>query len=265
MGLKYVTFLVVVYLLLIVKSNAQSISINNDGSTASSSSILDVKSTTKGILVPRMSKLEKNSISIPANGLLVYQSSPDSIGFHFYDGTKWNWLLGSNSVDTSKWELNGINIRNKNAGNVGINTGLIAPNSTLHVNGSFSIGSSMGDGNGLVGGSISNPVSLANSFGYIGLAPVNGQPNNYYELPNPTTCPGRIYYIRNNNNPGLNYAYIRSAGDAQICEGAGPCLPKPSQNATTCYKEVTTGTPNPSPKTIMCISDGVNWTIGKIE
>jgi hypothetical protein len=250
----------------IISSNkAQSIAINNDGSVANASAILDVKSNAKGILVPRMTKIEKNAILLPASGLLIYQNSPDSIGFHFYDGIKWNWILGSGNVDTSKWVLNGNNIRNKNTGNVGINTGVTPPNSSLHVNGTFSIGASLGGGLGLAGGSISSPVSLVNSFGYIGLSPLTGQSNDYYELPDPTTCPGRIYYIRNNNNPGLNYAFIRSAGDAQMCDGSGSCLPKPSQNATTCYKTLTTGTPNPSPKTIMCISDGLNWTIGKVD
>ena len=39
-------------------SNAQSFAINTDGSTAHASALLDVKSTTKGVLVPRMSKAE---------------------------------------------------------------------------------------------------------------------------------------------------------------------------------------------------------------
>jgi len=37
-------------------ASAQSLSINTDGSTADASALLDVKSTAKGILVPRMSK-----------------------------------------------------------------------------------------------------------------------------------------------------------------------------------------------------------------
>jgi trimeric autotransporter adhesin len=85
--------------------NAQSLAINNDGSTANPSSILDVKSTTKGILIPRMSKVEKNAIAAPANGLLIYQNAPDSVGFHFYNGSAWVWLQNSNEG----WSLNGNN------------------------------------------------------------------------------------------------------------------------------------------------------------
>jgi hypothetical protein len=91
-------------------SNAQSVAINNDGSIANSSSILDVKSTTKGILIPRMSKAEKNSIATPSNGLLIYQNVPDSIGFHYYNGSNWVWLQNSNEG----WGVNGNTITGAN-------------------------------------------------------------------------------------------------------------------------------------------------------
>jgi len=71
---------------------AQSFSINADGSIADASAILDVKSTTKGMLIPRMSKTERIAILSPATGLLVFQNTPDSIGFHYYDGSAWVWL-----------------------------------------------------------------------------------------------------------------------------------------------------------------------------
>ena len=86
---------------------AQSVALNTDGSTANTSSILDIKSTTKGILVPRLSKLEKNTIATPAMGLLIFQNAPDSIGFHYYDGAKWIWILGNNNIDTLAWKTNG--------------------------------------------------------------------------------------------------------------------------------------------------------------
>ncbi len=78
--------------LFVVTALAQSFSINVDGSTANVSAMLDVKSTTKGMLIPRMSKTEKNAIVSPATGLLIFQNAPDSIGFHYYDGAAWVWL-----------------------------------------------------------------------------------------------------------------------------------------------------------------------------
>jgi hypothetical protein len=88
--------------------SAQSLAINTDGSTASSSALLDVKSTTKGLLIPRMSKTQRNAIASPATGLLVFQNAPDSIGFHYYDGSSWIWL--ANSVTAQQWLLTGNDI-----------------------------------------------------------------------------------------------------------------------------------------------------------
>ena len=107
----FVSFLLL--LITIVSVKGQSFAINTDGSTASASALLDVKSATKGILIPRLSKTEKNSIAAPATGLLVFQNAPDSIGFQYYDGSKWIWILGSNNVDTLAWKTNG---------NIGTNT-----------------------------------------------------------------------------------------------------------------------------------------------
>mgnify|MGYP000851759407 FL=1 len=82
----------------ILKTEAQSVAINTDGSTAAASALLDVKSTGKGVLVPRMSKAQKNAIATPATGLLVFQDAPDSIGFYYYNGTAWLWLATANNL-----------------------------------------------------------------------------------------------------------------------------------------------------------------------
>jgi hypothetical protein len=83
---------------------AQSLAINTDGSTANSSAMLDIKSTTKGLLIPRMSKVQRNSIAAPANGLMVYVNAPDTLGLCFYDGTAWKWIEEKNN---NAWGING--------------------------------------------------------------------------------------------------------------------------------------------------------------
>ncbi len=88
---------------------SQSLSINTSGNPAHASSILDVESTDKGMLIPRMNKTQKNAIALPATGLLVFQNGPDSIGFHYYDGAAWLWLPASNSIDTIGWKTSGNN------------------------------------------------------------------------------------------------------------------------------------------------------------
>ena len=84
---------------------AQSFAINTDGSTANSSSLLDVKSTDKGVLIPRMSKAQKNTIASPATGLLIFQNSPDSVGFYYYNGSNWLWLATANNI--TGWSTTG--------------------------------------------------------------------------------------------------------------------------------------------------------------
>lgn len=78
--------------------------INNDGSTGDASALLDVKSATKGALFPRMTKVQKNAIASPATGLLVFQTGPDSAGFHYYDGSNWLWL---EPLENKVWKTTG--------------------------------------------------------------------------------------------------------------------------------------------------------------
>jgi hypothetical protein len=67
---------------------SQGVSINTDGSNPDNSSMLDVKSTSKGILIPRMTQSQRNLISSPATGLLIYQTD-NTVGFYYYDGSIW--------------------------------------------------------------------------------------------------------------------------------------------------------------------------------
>ncbi|MBL7729339.1 MAG: hypothetical protein JNM68_16715, partial [Dinghuibacter sp.] len=94
-----------ILLFLSLPAFTQSFSINTDGSTADPSAALDVKSAAKGVLVPRLTKTERNNIASPATGLLVYQSGPDSAGFYFYDGALWKWL--STATTAQGWNITG--------------------------------------------------------------------------------------------------------------------------------------------------------------
>jgi len=58
---------------------------------------LEVKSTTKGFLPPRMTNVERNAIISPATGLLIYQTDAvanNPAGLYFFDGTSWKNGLG---------------------------------------------------------------------------------------------------------------------------------------------------------------------------
>lgn len=82
--------IVLLYLTFIISATsfAQNVAINTDGSQPNGSAILDVKSTTKGLLVPRMLATEKAAIASPANGLLIYQTDVTA-GFYYYNGSAW--------------------------------------------------------------------------------------------------------------------------------------------------------------------------------
>ena len=67
---------------------AQGVGVNEDGSSADGSAMLDVKSTTKGVLHPRMTESERDNISNPATGLLIFQTD-GTTGFYYHSGTAW--------------------------------------------------------------------------------------------------------------------------------------------------------------------------------
>jgi hypothetical protein len=70
------------------------------------SAMLDVVSTNKGVLIPRMTATQRGAINSPAEGLLVYQTNTLANapkGFWYYDGATWRhlttggWLLTGNT------------------------------------------------------------------------------------------------------------------------------------------------------------------------
>lgn len=54
------------------------------------SAILDVQSTYKGFLTPRMTTYERSSIISPATGLMIYNTSINA--FNYYNGSTWNYI-----------------------------------------------------------------------------------------------------------------------------------------------------------------------------
>jgi hypothetical protein len=71
---------------------AQSVGIGTD--TPHPSSLLELSGNSKGILIPRMTMLQRNAITNPAEGLMVYQID-ETIGFWYY--TNGGWLSLTNS------------------------------------------------------------------------------------------------------------------------------------------------------------------------
>ena len=68
------------------------VAVTTDGSSADASAMLDVKSTDKGMLLPSMTATQRNAISSPAIGLLVFVT--DDNNFYFYNGAAWTQFSG---------------------------------------------------------------------------------------------------------------------------------------------------------------------------
>jgi hypothetical protein len=67
-----------------------------------SSSLLEIKSTPKGLLIPRMTQTQRNAIASPAKGLLIYQNNATP-GFYYYDGAAWK-AVSSSASSTEYWK-----------------------------------------------------------------------------------------------------------------------------------------------------------------
>jgi len=109
-----------------ILARAQGLSVNTSGSAADSSAMLDVASTTKGMLVPRMTLTQRTSISSPATGLLVFQTD-GTAGFYYNSGTSaspvWVSLNALSNVTTQGNSTTG-------SGNIVLSTSptLVTPN-----------------------------------------------------------------------------------------------------------------------------------------
>jgi uncharacterized protein (TIGR02145 family) len=74
-----------------VTAMSQSVAISDDGSVADGSAILEVKSTTKGFLLPRMDKDQRDAIIGAVAGLQIWCTDCVPTGaMYFYTGSKWS-------------------------------------------------------------------------------------------------------------------------------------------------------------------------------
>src|SRR6187455_2849659 len=80
----------------------QGVAINTDGSSSDNSAMLDIKSNAKGLLIPRLTALQKNAIVTPAVGLLIYQTDATA-GFYYYNGSSWMPLTSAAQGPLSGW------------------------------------------------------------------------------------------------------------------------------------------------------------------
>jgi len=71
------------------------VSISSNNTPPDTSAMLDIQSNTKGILIPRMTRVQREAIFSPAEGLLVYDT--DTRSFWFRQSGQWTELVSGQS------------------------------------------------------------------------------------------------------------------------------------------------------------------------
>lgn len=75
--------------------------------TPDPSSMLDIESSTSGLLIPRMTQANRLAIGLPTEELLVYQTNLES-GFWYFKGGTWTYLSKEGDDDWSGPNKNDI-------------------------------------------------------------------------------------------------------------------------------------------------------------
>lgn len=135
----------------------QTVGIGSTSFTPNASSVLELRTTTAGFLMPRMTQVQRDAIVSPAEGLMIYQNNGTK-GFKYYDGSVWQ-AFGQdnfgNHIATSNIQLNNFwlsndggneGLRVDNNGNVGVATG--TPTEKLQVAGKVLLDGDIYDDNG---------------------------------------------------------------------------------------------------------------------
>lgn len=131
------SILCIVAILLCTKSFGQ-VKIGDNPSVLNASALLELESSDKGLLLPRLSAVQIAAISNPATGLLVFNTTESSLTVRLDTG----WMKVDNPTGINNlWSNAGQNIYNFNTGNVGVGTN--TPSEKLHVAGNLRVDSNL--------------------------------------------------------------------------------------------------------------------------
>ncbi|MBL0145890.1 MAG: hypothetical protein IPP48_09115 [Chitinophagaceae bacterium] len=117
-----------VFVFFILFTSKAQVAINGTGALPAASAMLDVASTSKGILIPQVSidsLKDVTSISSPANGLIVYNTTQPGVrndmarGYYWYSTNAATWVKMADNLTDNVWQsggLLGIQLRDKTDG-----------------------------------------------------------------------------------------------------------------------------------------------------
>jgi len=184
-------------------SQKSKVKIGNNPYTLNASAALEVESTTKGFLPPRMTQSEMNAIIAPATGLQVYCTNCSPAGLYNFNGTAWGSLVTTNfSTDIT---VNGLT--------VGKGLGSRSSNTAIGV--TALKGNTSGDVNTAVGAG----ALLKNTAGSLNTA-VGATSLNTNLIGNSNTALGfgSLYNVVGDSNTaqGVNSLYNITSGNSNI-------------------------------------------------
>lgn len=190
--------------------------------TPNASSLLDLSSTSKGLLVPRMTEAQRNAISNPPVGLLVYQTNGQA--FYYRDHFWWKILASNDNKSFMVGSIKG-GIPNYGSQNLFFGFGNFAYATSGDNNtaiGFMAISSSDGSGNTAVGsnamrqGQTNTDGSYNTAVGVRALS--NGDDGDY----NTAIGASSIEKVEGDNNSGLGNRTLfnTTTGDANTAVGS---------------------------------------------
>jgi hypothetical protein len=98
-----------VLLSMLTTAQVRGIAINDDGTTADTSAILDLNINTalikKGLLIPRVTTTQRNAIPLPATGLLVFNTTTNWFEYNIGSTSSPSWIPLLSSL--TGWKTNG--------------------------------------------------------------------------------------------------------------------------------------------------------------
>jgi len=109
---KLFSLLLILQLAVIPNLFAQNIAINTTGNAPDTSAMLDITSTTQGLLMPRLTTAQMNAIVLPATGLLIYNTSLNVFEVNIGTSASPNWV----PIATTQTGWNTIGNSNTNGG-----------------------------------------------------------------------------------------------------------------------------------------------------
>lgn len=187
---------------------------------ANSKSMLDVVSTTKGALLPRMTTAQKNAIASPPTGLIVYDT--DLSALFQYNGSAWK-----------QFASDGLTFTGTLTGNASTATALAANGSNCSA-GQFPLGT---DASGAVESCTALPTTIAGTANQITASAATGAIT--LSIPNSPTLPGTTSGTFSGNLTGnvtgnASTATALAANGANCSAGSFPLGTDASGAAESC-------------------------------